>query len=197
MSEYREIPMNHVRFIYICLLVMAACIIVGLVELSVLSHGLESRANDCQKSIALLRDSIAVQRTHLDSLNAQAPGLGDYMSTIQLHAAKIWFAAQALNWNLAGYELGELKETFDGADALHVMKNKVDISGVIQSVKNTQIETLESAVRQKNLTGFVSGYRQTLEACNACHGAAGYGFIHVKIPSAEPVTNQIWKPASN
>ena len=33
------------------------------------------------------------------------------MTTIQLHAGKLWFAAKAANWELAEYELDELKET--------------------------------------------------------------------------------------
>ena len=47
------------------------------------------------------------------------------MSTIQLHAAKLWFAAKAANWELAEYEVDEPKDTMEGAKTLNAEKNGV------------------------------------------------------------------------
>ena len=60
-----------------------------------------------------LQDSLAFLHRVVDSLKAQTPGVGEYMSTIQLHSAKLWFAGQALNWKLSKYELDELAETVE------------------------------------------------------------------------------------
>jgi hypothetical protein len=51
------------------------------------------------------------------------------MTTIQLHIGKLWFAAQASNWDLAEYELDELKETMEAAKGLNSEKNGVKVSG--------------------------------------------------------------------
>src|SRR6187200_1057483 len=40
------------------------------------------------------------------------PGLGDFMARIQVTHAKLWLAGEAKNWELAEYEVGEIKETF-------------------------------------------------------------------------------------
>jgi hypothetical protein len=40
------------------------------------------------------------------------PGLGEFMARIQATHAKLWLAGEALNWDLADYELGEMKEVF-------------------------------------------------------------------------------------
>ena len=40
------------------------------------------------------------------------PGLGEFMGRIQVDHAKLWLAGQARNWELADYELTELKEVF-------------------------------------------------------------------------------------
>ena len=40
------------------------------------------------------------------------PGLGELMSLNQMRHAKLWFAGQARNWELADYELDELEEGF-------------------------------------------------------------------------------------
>src|SRR5258706_3182318 len=43
--------------------------------------------------------------------NSYKPGLGEFMSGIQVHHAKLWFAGQAQNWQLADFEVAELKES--------------------------------------------------------------------------------------
>lgn len=141
-----------------------------------------------------LKDSLQVLRGSVDSLRDRVPGLGEYMSTIQLHVAKLWFAAGADNWSLAGYELDELQETIAGAEELHAIRNGVSVAAVLKSVTSTQIQPVRQSVAHHDLRAFRNAYTQTLDACNSCHKAAGYGFIHVTIPAHEPVTNQQWSP---
>jgi hypothetical protein len=56
------------------------------------------------------------------------------MTTIQLHAGKLWFAAKANNWELAAYELHELEETMEAVKKLNVEKNGLKISNVMDAV---------------------------------------------------------------
>jgi hypothetical protein len=144
-------------------------------------------------TVARLTDSLAMVHRDIDSLKAQSPGLGDYMSVIQLHAAKLWFAARAGNWDLAKYERGELDETMAAAGTLHERKKGVDITAVLQSVRQTQVQGLDRAIDDRNLREFEAAYNETLSACNGCHRPAGYEFIHIIPPTREPVTNQEWK----
>jgi hypothetical protein len=112
-------------------------------------QGDDSQPQDLKTIVASLRDSLKDVQQQLDQLKQQAPGLGEYMSTIQLHAAKLWFEVGAANWDLALYELDEMSETMDGARALHVFKNGLDISGVLQSVQETQIPLMRQAIASK------------------------------------------------
>src|SRR5436305_14809348 len=41
------------------------------------------------------------------------PGLGEFMSSIQVHHAKLWFAGINQNWKLADVEMHEIGETLD------------------------------------------------------------------------------------
>ncbi len=140
-----------------------------------------------------IRDSLGQTRRTIDSLEERMPGLGEYMSAIQLHVSKIWFAEQASNWELAKYELNELREAVEGAEALHVYRNSVNITAVLESVKQTQLPLLEQSLKLSEPRDFRIAYDQTLSACNGCHQAAGYKFIHIVLPKAEPVVNQDWK----
>jgi hypothetical protein len=139
-----------------------------------------------------LQDSLKRMQAELATAKELAPGLGEYMTTIQLHAGKLWFAAKAANWELAQYELDELKETMESAKALNAEKNGVKISNVLDSVLQTQVAQLAASIKRKSSADFQKSYEETLSACNGCHTEAGYKFIHIVRPSAPPITNQKW-----
>lgn len=117
------------------------------------------------------------------------------MTTIQLHAGKLWFSVKAGNWELAQYELDELKETMEAAKSLNAEKNGVKISNVLDSVLQTQVAALDQSIKQRSQSEFQKSYDETLGACNGCHTEAGYKFIHIVRPSAPPVSNQRWAAA--
>ena len=147
---------------FITLLVLA----VGLYSLEATTT---SRSNAIMKTAFALRDSLAILQSEIDSLKAQTPGLGEYMTTFQLHMAKLWFAVQASNWGLAQYELGELTETVEAAEALHAVKNNVNTASVLQSVRETQLATLQSSIQKKNTPTFVRAYDQTIQSWKPVH----------------------------
>ena len=82
-----------------------------LVRIASLGGEIQGLSDRNSREMVALQDSL--KRTQADLVTAKelAPGLGEYMTTIQLHAGKLWFAAKASNWELADYELDELKET--------------------------------------------------------------------------------------
>lgn len=164
-------------------------------KMSTVSKSATAEAQRLNASLIQLDDSLQMLHHTLDSLKAQMPGLGEYMSTMQLHTAKLWFAGQSFNWDLASYELHELEEAIEAAEGLHAFKDKVDISAVLQSVQQTQLPLLDRSIKQRSLRSFKDAYDQTLAACNGCHRPTGYAFIHIITPTREPVTNQQWKVA--
>jgi hypothetical protein len=112
------------------------------------------------------------------------------MTTMQLHMGKLWFPAKESNWELAKYELDELREAMQSAKSLHEVKNGVALSNVLDSVLQTQVAQLAESIKRKSPVEFQQSYDDTLSACNGCHMEAGYKFIHVVRPIAPPVTNQ-------
>ena len=170
-------------------------VVVGLVvKVSSLETELQrlSESNQ-QAAIASLQDAVKLTQADVAALKEAAPGLGEYMTTIQLHAGKLWFAVNATNWGLANYELDELKETMAAAKTLNAEKNGVKISNVLDAVLQSQIAQLEEAVKRKGKAEFQKAYDATLSACNGCHSEAGVKFIQIVRPTAPPVTNQRWE----
>ena len=176
-------------------IVLAACVVVvvGLVvKVLSLETELQRLKEIDQRTTAALQDTVKLTQADISALKGATPGLGEYMTTIQLHAGKLWFAANATNWNLASYELDELKETMEAAKALNAEKNGVKVANVLDAVLQTQIAQLDAAIKSKGKSEFQQAYDATLSACNGCHGEAGVKFIHIIRPSAPPVTNQRW-----
>src|SRR5262245_37833673 len=158
----------------------------GLVGLSVWVSMLASEVS------ALNKDRARSNSTSADVESNPLPGLGEYMTTMQLHVGKLWFAGQANNWDLASYELDELREAMEAAQTLHAKKNSVDISGVLAATIEGQIRRVDEAVDKKSKKDFTRSYDEALSACNGCHEQSGHQFIKITRPTAPPVSNQRW-----
>jgi hypothetical protein len=170
-------------------------ILIAVLSFRVIS--LEARLRDSGGAngagITALQQSLKRVEADLVTAKELTPGLGEYMTTIQLHAGKLWFAAKASNWELAAYELDELEETMEAVKKLNVEKNGVKISGVMDAVLQTQIAQLEGSIKRRNPAEFQNAYDATLSACNGCHTESGHKFIQIIRPAGPPVTNQKWE----
>jgi hypothetical protein len=172
--------------------VLTITLLVLVVGLYSMTGRISARTTELTKSVTSLQDSLATLQATIGKLNDRAPGLGEYMTTFQLHMGKLWFAGQASNWGLAEYELDELAETMEAGEALHAIKNDVNTASILQAVRATQIPLLRLSLTEKNERKFARAYDQTLETCNSCHRSVGYGFIRITKPLTSPVSNQAW-----
>jgi hypothetical protein len=188
--------MKHSGYLAVALGICLIVVVFLLIKTFNLSSELQTANEKNNRTAADLQASVKRAEAELAKLKEAVPGLGEYMTTIQLHAGKLWFAAKALNWELAEYEQAELKETMEAAKGLNAEKNGVKISNVLDSVLQTQVAALDKAIKSKSQSEFQRSYDETLSACNGCHEPAGYKFIHIVRPTAPPVTNQRWEMGS-
>lgn len=161
------------------------------VEIAELKAGKENNT----RTISGLQGALKSSQASLAAVKESAPGLGEYMTTIQLHMSKLWFAAKAANWELAEYEVGELKEAMEVARGLNAVKNGAQISNLLDAVLQTQVAELEDSLKHKSLPAFQKSYDETLTTCNGCHGESGFKYIQVVRPTVSPVSGQKWEPA--
>src|ERR1700739_4601963 len=82
------------------------------------------------------------------------PGLGEFMTATQLRHAKLWFAGKNSNWDLAAYEIDEIKEGLEDAARLHATFDNVPVAEMIKSIIDPRIERLEKAVEAKSSAQF-------------------------------------------
>lgn len=187
--------MRNPAFLWAAIILSLILVLALFVRILSLDKQVQNLSQSSGSATAALHDALKRTQTDVASTKDLAPGLGEYMTTIQLHVGKLWFAAKAANWELAAYEVDELKETMEAAKGLNAEKNGVKISNVLDSVLQTQVAQLDKSIKSKRQTEFQKSYDETLSACNGCHTEAGYKFIHIVRPTAPPVTNQQWEPA--
>jgi len=122
------------------------------------------------------------------------PGLGEFMMATQLRHAKLWFAGKSRNWDLAAYEIDEIKEGLQDAARLHSTVDGVPVADMIKTIIDPRIERLEKAVDAKNNLQFAAAFDELTDGCNACHAGAGKPFIRIQRPSEPPLSNQNFAP---
>ena len=83
-------------------------------------------------------------------LEESSRGLGEVMAAVQRHFAKLHFAGEARNWDLARFEVGELQENLDTAAALRPEERGVGLFGIVDAFKKTQIAGLKDAIEVKD-----------------------------------------------
>jgi hypothetical protein len=138
------------------------------------------------------RDNSALQ-ARVDSLqkkldDAYKPGLGEFMSGIQVHHAKLWFAGTAGNWKLADFEVGEIKESLDDIEKYCTDRPEVASLPMIRP----PLDSISAAVGAGNATGFKNAFGVLTNTCNSCHRATKHEFNVIKVPDTPPFTNQVF-----
>jgi hypothetical protein len=133
-------------------------------------------------------------QARIDSLekelaNTYKPGLGEFMSGIQVHHAKLWFAGQNQNWELADFELHEIMEALDDIKTFNTDRPEIKSLTMIYP----PLDSLNKSVQQKNSASFKSNFVLLTTTCNNCHRDTDHGFNVIKIPDTPPFSNQEFK----
>jgi hypothetical protein len=129
----------------------------------------------------------------LDSLQkkldeAYRPGLGEFMSGIQVHHAKLWFAGTAGNWKLADFEVGEIKESLD--DIAKYCTDRPEVASL--PMIRPPLDSIDAAVAAGHQEAFRSAFTQLTATCNSCHRATKHEFNVIRVPDTPPFTNQVF-----
>jgi cytochrome c553 len=116
--------------------------------------------------------------------------LSEIMGKVQMRHIKLWYAIKSRNWDLVNYELGHLRDTFETAVILY---RNIPVELIVAADK--PLAALQDAVKAKDGTASERGFAAITAACNACHEAAGIGYIFMHTPTSLPFSNQRFAPA--
>jgi hypothetical protein len=136
-------------------------------------------------------------QAQIDSLqqkqdNSYRPGLGEFMSGIQVHHAKLWFAGEAGNWGLSDFETKEIREAID--DIRTYCKDRPEVTSLPMIMP--PLDSLDLAIRNKSIPQFKTSFISLTNTCNNCHRATKHEFNVIQIPATPPFTNQVFQNQS-
>jgi hypothetical protein len=135
---------------------------------------------------------LAMAQTNMD---AAAPGeqyvpqLGDIMNAVQTRHIKLWFAGKALNWDLAAYELRQLRA---GLLQAAVMYPGIPVTNV--TTMSNPLQSVADAIAGKDVRRFNKAVGELTEGCNGCHQSTARGFIAIRTPAEQPFSDQWFAP---
>lgn len=132
-----------------------------------------------------------ILKNKVDSLesklaDAYKPGFGELMTSIQTHHAKLWFAGINRNWKLADFEIHEINEVLENIKIYRSERKETKSIDMLIPA----IDSVKTAIENKNSEGFDQSYTYLTDACNRCHKLTDFEFIKVKIPEKPFFTNQ-------
>jgi hypothetical protein len=130
-----------------------------------------------------------------DTPKSYFPGLGEFMARIQTNHAKLWLAGEAHNWDLAEYQLGEMKEVFSDVQDFIPRYKDIPVGDMIDAIMTGIMSDLERAIGTRDLAKFSGAFDILTQSCNSCHAAAGRGYIVLQRPPRSNFSNQNFAPA--
>lgn len=135
--------------------------------------------------ILLLSAGPTVPGIAQSSRDEYLPRLGDIMSAIQWRHIKLWFAGKRRSWDLAAYELSQIKGSLVDAAALYPGIPVTDVTTMAKPV-----QSITDAIEAKDSTKFAKAFTELTAGCNSCHREMGRGFILIRVPAGSPFSNQ-------
>jgi len=143
--------------------------------------------SDNSGQLAALQDQVNELQKKLD--DTYKPGFGEFMSNIQVHHAKLWFAGQNQNWKLAEFESHEITETLEALSKYQAGREETQSLPMLKPA----LDNMTTAIEQKDPVSFKNGFVSLTRTCNDCHRATQFEFNIVKIPDTPPFSNQAFR----
>ncbi len=136
-------------------------------------------------------DNTAELKTKIGNLEKQInesykPGFGEFMSGIQIHHNKLWFAGQNENWKLAEFEINEIVEAID--DIKRFQSERKETQSI--DMLNPVIVDIRTAIQVKDKSKFISSYNLLTITCNNCHKQNDFEFNVIITPETPAFSNQ-------
>lgn len=117
----------------------------------------------------------------LDEMAAMLPSPARLMHEVGTRWWKVFYAAQAGNWPLAAYEIGEVEELFE--ICMHTRPKYVQY---MEPFLDQSLKPVKEAVAKKSWAEFEPAYHQSVKDANDYHKAAGKELLKWKLPSMPP-----------
>ncbi|MCC7007711.1 MAG: hypothetical protein IT184_02740 [Acidobacteria bacterium] len=153
-------------------------------------YWLVTRGVASPRAQAAVGDDVAANVAHLMSVQ---PTQGHTMKDVGDHWANLWFAVRHKNWTLGRFFFDQARQSARWTVAIRPTRelpdgSAVDVKGLWTAADMSAFAAVQIAIEDQNAQEFDAAYRQTLDACHACHTALRMSEIKPAIPTAPAST---------
>jgi cytochrome c551/c552 len=126
------------------------------------------------------------------------PGLGTVMIEYGNRFGRLWFAANAGNWDMAKYQLDEMIEIQEVGETTR--PNRAEM---LKAFEDKALTALDQAILAKDTAAFTTAYTDAANGCNSCHASSkgtnwgSYQFVKIQVPAKDNSDYLVWKAAAS
>jgi hypothetical protein len=115
------------------------------------------------------------------SVAGPPPRFSDRMDGIARRLERLGRAAEVGRWDLARYEVEELKETFEDVERTPLPEDvgQLNLREFIDPLVEEALPALDAALARQDRTEVRITFAGVAQRCNNCHRAAGRGFVEI------------------
>jgi hypothetical protein len=150
----------------------------GVLDLTGLGQLIDGKFNAVDRSLALW--------------NIQ-PGLGTVMIEYGNRLARLTYAAQAGNWDMAKYQLDEMTEIQEVGEITRPGRAQM-----LKAFEDGYLKPLDETILAQDPAAFTTALNDTVQGCNGCHGGSksanwsSYAYVQIQLPQSDPVSYLKW-----
>lgn len=156
-------------------------------SLIILAFLIGARCNSQPKGTEVFGKTGKGDKITVDQMAKIAPGLGVIMMEMGERNGTLYYAGIDGNWDLAAYQLKELREAMEVAEVTRPKRKPG-----LESFDKGYLVALEEAIEAKDSAKFKEAFDNEVKGCNSCHvmetndKGKNFEFIKWKIPDERP-----------
>ena len=123
------------------------------------------------------------------------PAMDDLMTMlVQPRHIKLYYAGQAKNWTLAGFQINELRGALARIGRTIPNYRNINVDTAVASIFADKLKAVDAAVKAADSAQFMAAYGEMTNACNECHKGMEHPFLVIKVPDSNNYPDQEFRP---
>jgi hypothetical protein len=123
------------------------------------------------------------------------PAMDDLMTMlVQPRHMKLYYAGQAKNWQLAAFQINELRGALARIGRTIPNYRNINVDTAVASIFADRLKAVDAAVKAADPAQFNAAYAEMTAACNECHQGMEHAFLVIKVPDSANFPDQEFRP---
>jgi hypothetical protein len=123
------------------------------------------------------------------------PGLDDLMTMlVQPRHIRLYYAAQAKNWQLAAFQANELRGALARIGRTIPNYRNINVDTAVAAMFTDKLAAVNAAIKAGDPAQFTTAYKEMTAACNDCHKGLEHPFLVIKVPEDGIFPDQDFRP---